>query len=331
MKFKWIFSKFLPPDDLCNVAMTCKMFSRSSSDDIVWIHFGNLSWKESAKHFGWKSTYLQWLRQQIQLFLKRTKSIDPSVTKSIPQVNKTNESYAYLFKLALIGNTGSGKSSLLLRFVDDTFTNSNTSTIGVNTKIRTIDLHHKVVKLQIWDVCPDHRFRTMTDTVYRTREAHGILLVYDSTDLSSFENVQQYWRSEVKRYNDKDISLVLVGNKSDLAKDKAVPVQTASEYALSQNMPFFETSAKTGDGVDAAFQTLSSLIIPRFEGYVSFLVCNDGKPVPVFIPSQEAVKRMVKPLREYWEKLHFDEAVPRTTTHPGSTTSNNSGTTCLLQ
>ena len=127
--------------------------------------------------------------------------------------------YDYLFKLLLIGDSGVGKSCLLLRFADDTYTDSYISTIGVDFKIRTVDLDTKTIKLQIWDTAGQERFRTITSSYYRG--AHGIIIVYDITDKESFDNVRQ-WLFEIDRYASENVCKLLVGNKSDLGSKRAV-------------------------------------------------------------------------------------------------------------
>lgn len=133
----------------------------------------------------------------------------------------------YLFKLLLIGDSGVGKSCLLLRFADDTYTESFISTIGVDFKIRTIDLEGKTVKLQIWDTAGQERFRTITSSYYRG--AHGIIVVYDITDAESFSNVRM-WLKEVERYGSEGVCKLLVGNKSDLANRRAVEYASGKVY-----------------------------------------------------------------------------------------------------
>nr|XP_020443857.1 ras-related protein ORAB-1-like isoform X1 [Monopterus albus] len=166
----------------------------------------------------------------------------------------------YLFKLLLIGDSGVGKSCLLLRFADDTYTESYISTIGVDFKIRTIDLDGKTVKLQIWDTAGQERFRTITSSYYRG--AHGIIIVYDVTEQESFNNVRQ-WLDEIDRYACENISRLLVGNKSDLVSKKVVDVATAQDLASSLKIPFLETSAKSSDNVERAFLTMASEIHKR--------------------------------------------------------------------
>jgi len=165
--------------------------------------------------------------------------------------------YDYLFKLLLIGDSGVGKSCLLLRFADDTYTDSYISTIGVDFKIRTVDLDTKTIKLQIWDTAGQERFRTITSSYYRG--AHGIIIVYDITDKESFDNVRQ-WLFEIDRYASENVCKLLVGNKSDLTNKRAVEYEQAKTFADELNIPFLETSAKNAANVEQAFLTMAAQI-----------------------------------------------------------------------
>ncbi|GJJ12259.1 GTP-binding protein of the rab [Clathrus columnatus] len=168
--------------------------------------------------------------------------------------------YDYLFKLLLIGDSGVGKSCLLLRFADDTYTESYISTIGVDFKIRTIELEGKTVKLQIWDTAGQERFRTITSSYYRG--AHGIIVVYDVTDNDTFTNVKQ-WLQEIDRYASEGVNKLLVGNKSDLTSKKVVEYTVAKEFTEQLGIPFLETSAKNSTNVEQAFLTMAKQIKDR--------------------------------------------------------------------
>ncbi|KAG2598426.1 hypothetical protein PVAP13_5KG366500 [Panicum virgatum] len=152
-----------------------------------------------------------------------------------------NPEYDYLFKLLLIGDSGVGKSCLLLRFADDSYLESYISTIGVDFKIRTVEQDGKTIKLQIWDTAGQERFRTITSSYYRG--AHGIIVVYDVTDQESFNNVKQ-WLNEIDRYASENVNKLLVGNKCDLAESRAVSYEAGKALADEIGIPFLETSAK---------------------------------------------------------------------------------------
>jgi len=169
-----------------------------------------------------------------------------------------NTEYDYLFKLLLIGDSGVGKSCLLLRFADHTYTESYISTIGVDFKIRTITTRdEKTIKLQIWDTAGQERFRTITSSYYRG--AHGIIVVYDVTDQESFNNVKQ-WLNEIERYASEKVNKLLVGNKCDLVSKKAVSYEVAKAFADKLDIPFLETSAKAATNVEKAFLTMADEI-----------------------------------------------------------------------
>merc|ERR1711988_192510 len=167
------------------------------------------------------------------------------------------QEYDYVFKLVLIGDSGVGKSCLLLRFADDTYTESYISTIGVDFKIRTIQLDGKTIKLQIWDTAGQERFRTITSSYYRG--AHGIIVVYDITDADSFGNVKQ-WLEEIQRYACEGVNKLMVGNKCDLASKRKVEKKQAEVFASKLGIPFLETSTKTNNNVESAFMRMASEI-----------------------------------------------------------------------
>ena len=102
----------------------------------------------------------------------------------------SHRDYDHLFKLLIIGDSGVGKSSLLVRFADNTFSGNYITTIGVDFKIRTIEINGERVKLQIWDTAGQERFRTITSTYYRG--THGVIVVYDVCSGDSFANVKRY-------------------------------------------------------------------------------------------------------------------------------------------
>jgi len=170
--------------------------------------------------------------------------------------------YDYLFKLVLIGDSGVGKSCLLLRFADDNFTDSYISTIGVDFRFRTVTIDKKTVKLQIWDTAGQERFRTITSAYYRG--ADGIIMVYDVTSPESFDHVEE-WLSEVDRYANENTAKLLVGNKADLVDEKQVSEETAQRFAEKLGIPFLETSAKTATNVDAAFLMMAKELIKNRE------------------------------------------------------------------
>jgi len=169
--------------------------------------------------------------------------------------------YDYLFKLLIIGDAGVGKSSLLLRFADNTFTSAYINTIGVDFKIRTVKLDGITIKLQIWDTAGQERFRTITATYYRG--THGVIVVYDVTDKESFENVRR-WMNEIDNNcdtNQNAVNRVLVGNKCDMQNEVAVTQQEADDYAQSINVKHFRCSAKENTAVEDMFTQITRMAL----------------------------------------------------------------------
>jgi Ras-related protein Rab-8A len=173
---------------------------------------------------------------------------------------KSNASYDFLIKLLLIGDSGVGKSCLLLRFSDDSFTTSFITTIGIDFKIKTIELDGKRIKLQIWDTAGQERFRTITTAYYRG--AMGILLVYDVTDEQSFQNIRN-WIRNIEQHAADNVDRVLIGNKCDMESDKVVETTRGKALADEYQIKFFETSAKNNINVVESFTAIATDIKKR--------------------------------------------------------------------
>lgn len=171
-----------------------------------------------------------------------------------------NPEYDYLFKVLLIGNSGVGKSSLLLRFADDVFSENFMPTIGVDFKIRTIEVDGKTIKLQIWDTAGQERFKTITSSYYKG--AHGIIVTYDVTDKESFKAIDN-WMNEVEKHASDNVSRILVGNKCDLEESRQVSTDEGKELAEHFGIKFLETSAKQSNNVEEAFITMTKEIKSR--------------------------------------------------------------------
>eukprot|EP01120_Amphizonella_sp_Union-15-10_P003899 TRINITY_DN1434_c0_g1_i1.p1 TRINITY_DN1434_c0_g1~~TRINITY_DN1434_c0_g1_i1.p1 ORF type:complete len:202 (-),score=30.01 TRINITY_DN1434_c0_g1_i1:34-639(-) len=160
------------------------------------------------------------------------------------------------YKLVVIGESGVGKSSLLVRYTSKTFSSKFVSTVGVEFHEKELLLNEQLVKLQIWDTGGQERFRTITNNYYRG--SHGIVIVYDITNKESFDNLST-WISQ-PQYANTDATRLLVGNKLDLESLRQVPTDLAEEWAKNNGMHFCEASAKDASNVEQAFLTLAQLI-----------------------------------------------------------------------
>lgn len=170
------------------------------------------------------------------------------------------KTYDLLFKLLLIGDSGVGKTCLLFRFSDDAFNTTFISTIGIDFKIKTIELGGKKIKLQIWDTAGQERFHTITTSYYRG--AMGIMLVYDITSSKTFDNITK-WLRNIDEHANEDVEKMILGNKCDMVDKRQVPRQRGEEVARQHNVPFLETSAKSNVNVEKAFMDLTQAILNK--------------------------------------------------------------------
>jgi small GTP-binding protein len=164
------------------------------------------------------------------------------------------KTYDFLFKLLLIGDSGVGKTCVLFRFAEDAFNSTFISTIGIDFKIRTIEMDGKKIKLQIWDTAGQERFRTITTAYYRG--AMGIMLVYDITNEKSFDNIKN-WIRNIEEHATSDVEKMVLGNKCDMNDRRQVSKERGEQLAIEYGIKFMETSAKASINVEEAFLTLA--------------------------------------------------------------------------
>lgn len=169
--------------------------------------------------------------------------------------------YDLLFKLIIVGDTGIGKSCMILRFVDGKFTALHDMTIGVEFGSKTINIDDKKIKLQLWDTAGQEQFRSITRSYYKN--CSGVVLCYDSTNRISFNNVTK-WLAEINhecRYNPQ---IILVATKCDLVNRREVKYDEGKKFADENGMLFIETSAKDSSQVEKCFTDLAATIYSRF-------------------------------------------------------------------
>ncbi len=162
--------------------------------------------------------------------------------------------YDHLVKILLVGDSGVGKSSLLARFISDSF-DEQSPTVGVDFKLKHVDVDGTRLKLTVWDTAGQERFRTLTSSYYRG--AHGVVFVYDVTSRESFENARETWRKEVEMYGTIANSVkIVIGNKIDKEDERTVAREEGVAFAKEYGCLFLECSAKTKVRVAEAFDEL---------------------------------------------------------------------------
>jgi len=167
------------------------------------------------------------------------------------------------FKIILIGNSGVGKSCILIRYVDNSFSLSYITTIGIDFKIKKIIRGDKTIKLQIWDTAGQERFKTITSAYYRHVDA--VIFIYDITDRNSFESVEEWSSSFVHDTHGCNVVKILVGNKMDNQICRTVSYEEGEMLANKMNMPFIECSAKLSNGnIHKIFDIVCDKLIPKF-------------------------------------------------------------------
>jgi len=165
-------------------------------------------------------------------------------------------------KVVLLGNSGVGKSSIVLRFVADNFKTDAEATIGASYMGRMLQFDDKMVKFNIWDTAGQERYHSLAKMYYR--DANAAIMVYDVTSPESFQGLKR-WHAELQEFGPKDIIIAIAGNKEDLVEAEAVPQQEALQYSQSIGAIFKKTSAKTSYGVEQLFREIATKMCPDID------------------------------------------------------------------
>ena len=167
------------------------------------------------------------------------------------------QSHDYLFRIVMAGDSGVGKTNLLMRYTENNFNFETKPTIGAQFSQKSIQVDDKRIECQIWDTAGQERFHAITCTYFRG--AVGAVLAYDVCSKSSFSNTER-WLKNLKDLAEPEVVIVLIGNKSDLENLREVSIEEAQSFAQSNGIEFMETSALNGSNVSLAFETLAKKI-----------------------------------------------------------------------
>ncbi len=173
-----------------------------------------------------------------------------------------DEEYSMIFKMILIGDSGVGKTNILNRYVNDTFSETTKSTVGVELGTKVEEYNNTKIKVQIWDTAGQERYKSITKTYYKG--AKGAFIVYDITNKDTFKNVDK-WIQDLREFGEDDAAILIVGNKSDLEEKREVTTEEVKKKAEIYKMAYCETSALKSKNIDYAFQTLIKLVAEKME------------------------------------------------------------------
>ena len=163
------------------------------------------------------------------------------------------ENYDVLFKIVLIGDSFVGKTNIMSKYLKNEFHEDSKATVGVEFGAKKFDIEGKSVKAQIWDTAGQERYKSITTTYYKG--AKGALIVYDITRKETFDSVDR-WISELVNSGDKNMTMLLIGNKCDLDNQRQVSKEQGEEKAKAFKVAFLETSASSGENLDVAFEMI---------------------------------------------------------------------------
>ena len=192
-------------------------------------------------------------------------------------------SYDLLYKIVIIGDTNVGKSNILSRYLTNEFTSNTKSTVGVELGIKFLKIKNTSTKIQIWDTAGQERYQAITSSYFRGSD--GCFIVYDITNETSFNNIEK-WFDKIHEENDKEIPVIIVGNKYDLENERKIPTEKAKEKAQNLKCAFYETSALKAINIEQIFEELVNTIYDKTGGNKSdddihIEIVNENKGVNI--------------------------------------------------
>ncbi|CAF0712282.1 unnamed protein product [Brachionus calyciflorus] len=193
----------------------------------------------------------------------------------------SSDQFDFLFRVIVIGDSGVGKTNLLLRFIKNEFEFETHPTIGIDFSTKTVHIDSQCIKAQIWDTAGQDRFRSISTAFYRGSVA--ALLVYDITNENTFKNLEK-WMDDVRKYADPEIVITLVGNKCDMESARRVKLTAAKEFAEKNNMSFIETSAMDSINVEEAFMNVIKDV------YYRYCISKKQGTIPIEINERKKIK-----------------------------------------
>ena len=185
-----------------------------------------------------------------------------------------------IFKIIIIGDLASGKTNILSKYLTNTFEPNSTPTIGVEMKVKDFKIKEDLVKAQFWDTAGQEKYDSLTTSYYKG--AKGALIVYDITQKSSFDKIESLLK-KLRDNSNKNVSVILVGNKCDLEDNREVLKEDGEELAQKLKIKFMEVSAKTGENLDKLFQNLIDEVYEKynkeFKSFASIEFIDDNKNI----------------------------------------------------
>lgn len=172
------------------------------------------------------------------------------------------ENYNMIFKIVLVGDSGVGKTNLLLRYLKNEFNTQTKATVGVEFGNTKVQIDNALIKAQIWDTAGQERYRAITSAYYKG--AHGALIVYDITRKDSFDSVEK-WLSDLKNNGEEKMVIMAIGNKCDMVNERVISTQDGEAKAQRNNIVFLETSALNATNVAKAFDELIQKLYVAFK------------------------------------------------------------------